>query len=256
MQFWTNEPTILFDKNYIFDLYPTSSMCYERKLNAVSRVILLITLLGFIFTRSWKLLLSGILTLGAIYLMYTMKLFRSPASSTSEGFQENTANADIPTPSGLKKGITVEEEVVVKPYNDDKTVDPVSLDTFVKSNYQMGTKKNPFGNVLLTEIMDNPERKSAAPSFHPDILEDITKKTKRAVQLLNPGIKNTNEKLFGSMTDKFYLDQSNRVFFSTPNTRVANDQGAFADFLYGDMPSCRDGDSMACVQDNYRYTLY
>ena len=77
----------------------------------------------------------------------------------------------------------------------------------------------------------------------------------KTVQKLNPGIKNTNQQLFGSMTDQFYLDQSNRVFNSTPNTRIPNDQGAFAEYLYGDMPSCRDGDGIACVKDSYRYTL-
>jgi len=253
MQFWTNEPTILFDKNYIFELYPTSSMCYEQQINAVSRAVVLITLLGFIFTKSWKIILSGVATLGLIYIATTLK---SDDKSKKDGFQDVSANADIPTPSDLKKEVTVEDEIVVKPYNDDKTVSPISLDTFVKSEFQMGTKKNPFANVLLTDIMDDPKRKAAPPSFHPDIFEDITKSTKKTVQLLNPGIRNTSQQLFGSMTDKFYLDQSNRTFFSTPNTRVGNDQGAFADFLYGDMPSCRNGDAMACVQDNYRYTLY
>lgn len=250
MKFWINDPTILFDKKYIFDLFPKSSMCYEQKMNAISRLIILITILGFIFTRNWTILLSGIFGLLVIYITQLLN------GTSSEGFQENNANADIPTPSGLKRASTVEEEIVVKPYNDDKTVNPITLDTFVKSEFQMGTKKNPFSNVLLTEIMDEPKRKAAPPSFHPDILEDITKATKKTVQLLNPGIKNTSQQLFGSMTDQFYLDQSNRAFFSTPNTKIPNDQGSFADFLYGDMPSCRDGDAMACVQDNYRYTLY
>ena len=31
-----------------------------------------------------------------------------------------------------------------------------------------------------------------------------------------------------------------RVFYSTANTRVANDQGAFGQYLYGDMPSSKE----------------
>ena len=68
--------------------------------------------------------------------------------------------------------------------------------------------------------------------------------------------------LFVSLTffQNFELDQSNRVFYSTPNTRVANDQGAFAQFLYNDLKysakeSTPEG-AIARVQDNYRYTLY
>ena len=77
---------------------------------------------------------------------------------------------------------------------------------------------------------------------------------------MNPEIKNTSKQLFGDLYEEFNLDQSNRVFFSTANTKVANDQGAFAQFLYNDLKysakeSTPEG-AIARVQDNYRYTLY
>ena len=109
---------------------------------------------------------------------------------------------------------------------------------------------------MLTEINDKPERRAAPPAFNPEVYEDITKSTKRMVQNLNPEIKNTNKQLFGSLGENFELDQSMRIFNSTANTKIPNDQGAFADFLYGNMPSCKDGDDFACVKDNERYNLY
>ena len=137
---------------------------------------------------------------------------------------------------------------------------PETLETYLKEDFQEGTKNNPFSNVLLTEINDNPDRKSAPPSFNPNIEEDITKNVKRAVQKMNPGINNTNKQLFGDMWQNFELDQSNRQFFSTANTRVTNDQGAFAQFLYNDLKysakeSTPEG-AIARVKDAYRYTLY
>ena len=126
----------------------------------------------------------------------------------------------------------------------------------IKSNFKLGTVKNPFSNVLLTDIVDDPERKAAPPSFNPDIYEDITENTKRMVQALNPGIKNVNRQMFGSLIDQFDLEKSNRQFVSMANTRIANDQGAFANYLYGEMPSCRYGEGVACIQDNFRYNLY
>ena len=70
--------------------------------------------------------------------------------------------------------------------------------------------------------------------------------------------KNTNKQLFGDLFQNFELDTSNRQFFSTPNTRITNDQGAYAEYLYGNMPSGKssgpDG-AFARVQDNYRYIL-
>ena len=138
-------------------------------------------------------------------------------------------------------------------------VNPVTLDTVLRTEFKEGNKKNPFSNVLLTQINDEPERKAAPPSFNVDVDEDITKNVKRAVQMMNPGIKNTNKQLFGDLWQQFELDQSNRVFYSTPNTRVANDQGAYSQFLYGYMPSGKEDTpegAIARVQDNYRYTLY
>ena len=243
MQFWSNEPTILLNKEYIFELWPTNSMCYEQKLNAISRLIILFTILGFILTMSWRIVIVGIITMGIIFFVWKQKM-----EVPTEGFQKKR---NIVTNLNNNKF----NKKMPSATTTETTTNPITLETMLKSEFQMGTKKNPMSNVLLTEIMDNPERKSAPPAFNPDVYEDITNATKKTVQYLNPGIKNTNKQLFSSMTDKFYLDQSNRAFFSNPSTKIPNDQGAFADFLYGDMPSCKDGDGIQCVKDSYRYIL-
>ena len=77
--------------------------------------------------------------------------------------------------------------------------------------------------------------------------------------MMNPGIKNTNKQLFGDIFQNFELDQSNRQFFSTPSTRVTNDQGAYAEFLYNNMPSAKESSpdgNMQRYKNQYRYTLY
>jgi hypothetical protein len=113
---------------------------------------------------------------------------------------------------------------------------------------------------LLTQINDDPERKSAPPSFNVDISEDITKNIKKTVQMLNPGIKNTNKQLYPDLWQNFLLDDSNRVFYSTANTKITpGDQGAFGKFLYGEMPSSKESNFASAIQrekDSYRYTLY
>jgi hypothetical protein len=137
---------------------------------------------------------------------------------------------------------------------------PVTLETVLNDEFLEGTKKNPFSNVLLTQINDDPERKSAPPSFNVDVDEDITKNVKRSVQMMNPGIKGTNKQLYGDLWQNFELDQSNRVFYSTANTRIQpGDQSSFGKFLYGNMPSSKesnDAGALARVQDSFRYTLY
>jgi hypothetical protein len=242
VQFWSNDPTILFKKNSIFELWPSSNMSYEQKLNAITRIIILISVLGYMLTKSFRILIVGLITLIAIVFLYKMKKQQISSKIMKEGFTADTL-------SGLQ---TSNAESIIK-------LTPETLDSAIKSEFQVGNKKNPFSNVLLTDIMDNPDRKPAPPSFNVDIDEDITKNIKKTVQLLNPGINNTSKQLYGDLWQNFELDQSNRAFFTTANTRVTNDQTAFANFLYGNMPSGKssgpDGD-FARVQDNYRYTMY
>lgn len=233
---WFKDPSVLLHRDYIVELWPTKSMDeYNQKANAIVRLVLLLTFFGTIITKSMKFVVIGLITLGVIFIIHKDK-----EPQDLEGLEIRLKNKDTS----------------LQPAPVEKIVDPSTLDVLIKDNYQEGNKKNPLGNVLLPEIKYNPERKPAPPSFSPEIAEDITENTMKNVQQLNPGIKNTDKQLFGSMTDQFYLDQSNRVFNTMPNTRIPNDQGAFAEYLYGDMPSCKDGDGTQCVKDSYRYTLY
>lgn len=240
-QFWSNEPTILFNKEYIFELWPTTTMNYEQKLNAITRLIIIVTILGYIATMSYKILFAGIITIAIIFGLYKSRKQKLTKETIDEGF-------------------IVQGNEVTGLFDKSKTTtNPVTLESVLKTDFQEGTKKNPFSNVLLTEIMDNPERRAAPPSFNPDVEEDITKNVKKSVQFMNPGIKNTNKQLYGDLWENFELDQSNRVFFTTANSRVANDQGAFGEFLYGNMPSSKESNAagaMERVKDSYRYTLY
>jgi hypothetical protein len=141
----------------------------------------------------------------------------------------------------------------------EKIVNPETLESVLKSEYKEGNKKNPFSNVLLTQITDEPNRKPAPPSFNPEIDEDITRNVKKAVQFMNPEIKNTSKQLYGDLYENYELDQSNRAFFSTANTRVENDQTSFGQYLYGNMPSSKESNAAGAMQrvaDSYRYTLY
>jgi len=219
-QFWSNEPTILFNKNNITQLWINSSMSFEEKLNAISRLVIILTILGFVVTGGIRFLVMGVVTLAVVFCIYQL---RSNSTSEKEGFEQI------------------------------KITDPITLNTFLKNEFNKTTKSNPLGNVLLTDIGDTPQRKSAPPSFNANVTEDINRATKQAVQSMNPGIKNTNKKLYGDLGQNFEFDESMRQFYTTPNTKVCNDQTAFAEYLYGNMPSCKEGDAFKCIQDNVRY---
>ena len=41
--FWLNDPTILLNKHYLLEIWPDSELSMERKLNAITRLIILLT---------------------------------------------------------------------------------------------------------------------------------------------------------------------------------------------------------------------
>ena len=239
--FWANDPTVLFNKDYILQMWPLQTMTFDEKLNAISRFIIVLSILGFIITKSIRFLVIGIVTLAIIYFVYKMRKQKIVKELLNKDDKEGFQNID-------KKGYLQPTEITIS--------NPETLETYLKSDFEPTNKKNPLGNVLLTEITDNPLRKAAPPAFNTEVYEDINNSTKKMVQLLNPEIKNTNKQLFGDLGEKFEFDQSMWYYYSTPNTKIPNDQGAFANYLYGDMPSCRGGDDVACIKDNFRYTLY
>ncbi len=216
-QFWLYNPNILFRSDEIHNIWPSNDMTFEDKLNAISRLVIILTIVGYLSMKKTKILLSGILTLGAIILLYTLK---NKKATKKEGFTSNKLN-DI-----------------------------------LKANFTEPTLTNPAMNVLLPEINENPNRQEAAPAFAPVIESDMNKKTKDFIskEFNDPNI---DERLFNDLGDNFSFDQSMRAWHPTPNTTIPNDQQSFAEYCYGDMIACRDEENneLACTKNMpYRWT--
>ena len=246
--FWFNDPTIIFNKDSMFQLWPTSGLTFEAKLNAISRTVIVLSILGFLFTRKTNFLIIGTITLAIIVSLYKFRKNNIVKNlvKEKEGFQVQGSEGS----SGFNPLGSISSSLM--------TTNPVTLETVLRSEFHPTTKKNPFGNVLLTDIMDQPDRKAAAPSFNPDVHDDINSVTKKQTQMLNPGIINTNKQLYGDLYDNYQNDKSMMRFYSCANTRVTNDANSFGKWLYGNMPSSKESDptsAMQRVKDSYRYIL-
>jgi hypothetical protein len=215
----------------MFEIFPTNKMTFERKVNSIIRLIVLISAIGFLLTRSVTYVVAGIVTICAIMVLYY--------------YQKNKEQK--------KAEVAPVVPAMVEGFEEIKTQQ--EMDTLMTGQYVSTTKTNPLSNVLMNEYTDDPLRKSAPPAFNPVVSESVTSSIKKAVQSLNPTIDDTNTQLFGGLYNKFDLDQSNRAFYSTAITTIPNDQGAFASFLYGTMPSGKL-DAEQRVKDNLRYLLY
>lgn len=209
--FWLNDPTILLKNDEITHIWPGSSMSSNQKLNAITRMVVLLTILGYLISRNYKIVITGVVTLGAIVLLYLIQRGKDTNKSQKEGF----SNPEV--------------------YK------------VLKNNYTQPTEQNPIMNVLLPEINDNPNRNRAAPAYNPAVEKEINEKTQEFVSdtFDDPNI---DERLFKDLGDSFLFDRSMRNWYATANTQIPNDQKAFAEYLYGDMPSCKEGDKFACMQ--------
>ncbi len=241
--FWSNEPTILFNKNSILQLWPLEGQPFEAKLNAISRLVIILTLVGFLFTSNFSLLIIGLITLAIIFSLYKLRKQEIINKNKVEGFKIDREFVNMVENSGSIG------DAIASPDN----LDMINKEDFYPTNY-----KNPMSNVLLTDIMDDPERLAAPPSFNYDVNNDINTAVKKQTQMLNSGIKSTSKQLYGDLKDSYDLDQSMQRFYSTANTKVANDQNALGQWLYGDMPSAKESGAEANIQrvkDNLRYNL-
>ena len=237
--FWLQDPTVLFNNAGITQIIPTSDMNREAKLNAISRLIILMTLLGYLFTMSYKLLLLGVIALAMIALLYT-------AQSNATGSNATGSNTSA-TGAANKEGFanyanynTGRRRMVKQPV----AAQPSGL------TFQAPTPQDPLMNVLLTDIKDRPTRPAAEPAFNPQVEHDINQSAQQFVTQDLGGNPNLEDRLFRDLGDNYEFSNSMRSYFATPNTKIPNDQHAFAEYCYGSMISCKEGNMMACARAN------
>jgi hypothetical protein len=228
--FWGENPNVLLQQPYTFEFFPAPGMTYEQKLNAITRAVIAFAMLSFIVMKSLRTLLFTIVTLGAIYMLYhyhKQEMENEDKKRASEGF----SNAPI-------------AEELFKKYNI-----PVPQGIFTEPD-----SSNPFGNVLVTDYDYNPNKKPAPPAFNKTVEKDILAQAKQFVTEANPDHLDIADKLFKDAGSELMFEQSLRPFNSNPSTTIPNDQAGFAEFCYGSMISCKEGNQFACARNLSRHT--
>ena len=188
-------------------------MTREQKINAITRLVILLTLLGFLFLKDIKILITGIVAIIVLLFIYHFLNKNDDSNKLKETFSN--------------------EEIYEK----------------VKHNFSNPTSFNPIMNVLLPEIQDNPNRLEAAPSYNNAVKNNINKETKNFIISNFDNNETIKKNLFDDQGDNFEFEQSMRQFYSTANTRIPNNQKDFARFCYGNMASCKDGDVEMCFRN-------
>tara|TARA_B100001287_G_scaffold235848_1_gene208194 strand:+ start:62827 stop:63654 length:828 start_codon:yes stop_codon:yes gene_type:complete len=228
IHFWAEDPNVLLQPEHALEFFPTEGMTFNQKLNAITRIVLILTAISYLATKKMNIIIVSVVSIVCIYLMFYYH-------TEGEGFKAKNGN-------------------LVKLY--DRQGPKVEIVPNVEQTFQVAEPSNPLSNVLISDYDYNPNRKPAEPSYTKQGKENILEETKRSIQMLNPDQPEIDKKLFQDVTDNLELEQSMRQFYSTANTTIPNDQTSFAEFCYGDMISAKEGNVFASVRNNPRHNLY
>lgn len=234
--FWSENPNILLNNDFLFEFFPVENMSFEQKLNAISRTIVLLSLVTFFYTKSVRILLIGMVSLFFIFMLHKSKSVDAKEiqqKKNGEGFTDSLSTPSLSTPA---------KELY-------KTTDMMNV-------FKKPDSTNPFGNVLVTDYINDPQRKPAPPAFNENVNLEIVEQAKEFVRKSNPDQPDITEKLFKDLGDEYVFEQSLRPFTSNPSTTIPNDQQSFSEFCYGSMVSCKEGNAFACAKKVARYNNY
>jgi hypothetical protein len=221
--FWAEMPSILFSEwNDFFPFHEGARKCSSTALNSFTRFGIYLGIILSVLYRSGAYL--GI-TLGiaaiAVAAYYGMK----QRGSLREGFQATIVAPTLvqgPLPKGapnLIGGIEVEGKPVA--------------DVIGVTDRTLPTGPNPFMNVLVNEVKDNPSRGPAKNIDTPEAARELSDQFQT--------------RMYGDPTDVFQHNQNQRTWVVQPNTSIPNDRDSFQNWLYR-VPgrTCKEGNNAAC----------
>jgi hypothetical protein len=111
----------------------------------------------------------------------------------------------------------------------------LKYDKHKKEACSLPTKNNPFANILVSDYVLNPKRKPGC---------DITKKNMR-----KKVEKYFNHNLYRDVDDIWNRKSSSRNFYQMPIQTIPNQQGDFAQWLYGRDRTCKQGAGKQCLRN-------
>jgi hypothetical protein len=206
---WFNDISVLFNAAYVFEIMPTTTMTLGEKINAITRFAFFLSMLLTLVKQNYIYIYVFIVPVIITYIVYIF----SPNTREFFNIQPNNVNANNVNANNVNANNVNANNVI---HNSVK-------------GCQAPTNDNPMMNILPTDNFQS--RKIACDVTDPLIAKDI------------------GNKITDTYTDKLYCDTTNimnrnigeRDFYTMPNTRIPNDQGTFAKWLYETPISCAIG---------------
>ena len=208
--FWYDDVSVLLEPSNLKKYIPLKSYSKAEKLNAIVRLGIYISVLFIILTGNLNYLFISIFC-----LCLTLLIHSNENKTKTRKIKKNVENYEnIKNDRNVKK-----RNIKVNDYLEDCV---------------LPSDENPFMNVLLT---DKRTRKPACK----------TVRNKKIKKLVNDKF---SQGLYKDINSVYDRENSQREFYTTPNTTIPNNQGDFANWLYMTPKTCKEGNGNQCVANN------
>lgn len=180
------------------EFFPSRDQSPEERVNSVVRLLLYCAAAVYLYRRQAKYLAFGLAAVGTVSLAYrgTSDKARGKSSSGSAGRWRVDSRVERPASAA---GVRVPHVLRAK------------------RKCTLSTPDNPFANMLLSDLADNPGR---APACKYDDQKDLIRD-------------NFNRGLVRNVYDIYEKENSQRQWMINPVTTSTPDTVAFAQFCYG-----------------------
>jgi hypothetical protein len=215
--FWYNDMSILIQSNRLTEFFPTKNQTLEERFNALVRLSLYCSIILYYYKKNYKYLSIFIGGLLLTYFIYTNNPENDKRDTdidkiNNKAIQEQGVKQSTQTQKGVQKGIERLE--------NDKVSEECTLPTL----------DNPFMNVTMKDMLNIDPKKPGRP---------------KACDTTNPEVKQKmdemfNHNLFKDVNDVFGKMNSQRQFYTMPNTTIPNAQDDFAKWLYLNPKTCKE----------------
>ena len=248
--FWANDLKILFKANKLFDIIPSSKMTNEQKMNAMVRCSIYFSVIHYLVRKNSNILFIPIVVSIMTYIFYINNTEKTDFAKTIEKFTEKLQKStDKSTDKSHSNKVSPYFESSINNDNNWSNEDLSDLtpgdqnninDIYDDNDCKLPSIDNPFGNVMITDI-GNPKFKKACDSYNNNMVKR--------------DIKNDFEEgLYMDVNDIYSKKNSQRQFYTMPNTDIVNDQGGFAKWCYMTPPTCKEGNSLQCSANLSNFT--
>jgi len=216
--FWFNDIYIIIREDRLTEFFPTKDQTLEERFNALVRLSLYSSIILFYYHKNYRYFSIFIAALLITYFIHI-----------------NNENVNVPKNN---QNFNVVEE-------NNQNFNNINVESFQTESCTKPTLDNPFMNVTMKDYL-NEDPKTNAIVDRPKACDISDEKVKKSMDDM------FNNNLFKDVNDVFGKMNSQRQFYTMPNTQIPNAQDDVAKWLYMNPKTCKEDQNFCLKYEDVR----